>query len=274
MATNRKTGRRLKVSGCGRLDVAHGLKFGFTLIELLVVVSIIAVLVAILLPALGEARNQAHRVVCKAQLHQVGIGIVMYASDNNDKLSVGNFFNYPIANPGDSNGNGVPNEPTDNFVGTDLQPYLSEDLSIFLCPANKLVARMPAYSVGTPAGMSTYEWYQSGHFNNFGAGDNWSNYIYYLYFGNYHWETSNYLLSYQELQLRDKGFIYPKDIVGPRAKVMQDMVTDENDIWSFGYNESHEHPNGLYTDGSVDALIRSELEPHARPMGVTVVWYW
>jgi prepilin-type N-terminal cleavage/methylation domain-containing protein len=54
---------------------------GFTLIELLVVISIIALLVAILLPALGAARKSAKNVQCTSNLHQVGIGAQAYATD-------------------------------------------------------------------------------------------------------------------------------------------------------------------------------------------------
>lgn len=55
---------------------------GFTLIELLVVMSIIALLISILLPCLGAAKEQAKRVVCQGQLRQIGIGYHMYADDN------------------------------------------------------------------------------------------------------------------------------------------------------------------------------------------------
>lgn len=54
----------------------------FTLIELLVVVAIIAVLVALLLPALGRARQQAKIVVCAANLHQVGVALVSYMTED------------------------------------------------------------------------------------------------------------------------------------------------------------------------------------------------
>ena len=57
---------------------------GFTLIELLVVVAIIAVLVAILLPALGRARDQAKEVICTSNLKQQGTAFLMYAQENND----------------------------------------------------------------------------------------------------------------------------------------------------------------------------------------------
>ncbi len=59
---------------------------GFTLIELLVVISIIALLVGILLPALGAARKAALDIQCKNQLRQFGIAFMAFATDNRDHL--------------------------------------------------------------------------------------------------------------------------------------------------------------------------------------------
>ncbi|AQT70279.1 putative major pilin subunit [Anaerohalosphaera lusitana] len=62
------------------------LRKGFTLIELLVVISIIALLLAIMMPALGMVKEKARSVVCRTNLKQLYLGATVYASENGGKL--------------------------------------------------------------------------------------------------------------------------------------------------------------------------------------------
>ncbi|MBC8481397.1 MAG: prepilin-type N-terminal cleavage/methylation domain-containing protein [Planctomycetes bacterium] len=61
-------------------------KKAFTLVELLVVISIIALLMAIMMPALNVVKDRAKALVCKSNLKQMGLGVEMYLTNNDDKL--------------------------------------------------------------------------------------------------------------------------------------------------------------------------------------------
>ena len=71
------------------MKTKSGKRRGFTLIELLVVISIIALLISILMPALSKAREQAKAAICMTQLKQWGLCFAMYMDDNDEKFALG-----------------------------------------------------------------------------------------------------------------------------------------------------------------------------------------
>lgn len=94
---------------------------GFTLIELLVVISIIALLMSILIPTLGRAREQARRTHCANNLKQITLALTMYALDNDDKLPLQTFEDYWIWDM--------------SYFATDLVLASGGDRKTFYCPS-------------------------------------------------------------------------------------------------------------------------------------------
>ena len=76
------------------------LRRAFTLVELLVVIGIIAVLISILMPALGRIRDQANRTKCMSNVRSIMQGIVMYSSENKLSLPYSNWGGNPRGIPG------------------------------------------------------------------------------------------------------------------------------------------------------------------------------
>jgi prepilin-type N-terminal cleavage/methylation domain-containing protein len=69
-----------------------GKSIGFTLVELLVVIAVVGLLVSIIIPALGRARDQANLLLCKVRLRNVCVGALLYAQDNNSYLPASDQF--------------------------------------------------------------------------------------------------------------------------------------------------------------------------------------
>ena len=115
----------------------------FTLVELLVVISIVALLVAMLLPALKNAREQAKRVLCQGNLRQTHLVVTDYSYDNHDWLPFPG-YGYPACNvnPGnyylvpDPDISGSPNTiPVYMNFGSGLDPNYVTSPKLWLCPS-------------------------------------------------------------------------------------------------------------------------------------------
>lgn len=202
---------------------------GFTLIELLVVISIIALLVAILLPALRSAREAAKQTQCGSQLRQIGLATHMYAQEYKSTLPTHSFYNYPYAS--DAIPGGYSQE---TFVGKQLLPYLSNSVITFYCP---LLKRQHWYS----------DFLNAGQFVRDGSGF-WT--ISYMYFG-----TS---LEIAPFYTRDRGYVVRLE-ENPAAKLFQDSITTHSVVQT-----SHDPANSLFSDGSVAREKQEDLPEHAR----------
>jgi prepilin-type N-terminal cleavage/methylation domain-containing protein/prepilin-type processing-associated H-X9-DG protein len=123
---------------------------GFTLIELLVVIAIIAILAAILFPVFAQARAKARQAACLSNEKQIGLAVMQYAQDYDEKLP-GNSGRFG----GFGSGVGIQAPPTYgadtmnsavNLVPRDIQPYL-KNWDVFICP------QAPPRSTGTAAAI-------------------------------------------------------------------------------------------------------------------------
>ena len=131
---------------------------GFTLIELLVVVAIIALLVSILMPALGQAKFQAKRVFCLNNIKQQHLAQMIYATDNDGRFATHNDWGPSFVRSA---------QPIGSDFCRELMDAYMDDPKVLLCPLQKTFG----------GSYSDLEWYTSfgGGYSGWSFVDNFGN---------------------------------------------------------------------------------------------------
>jgi prepilin-type N-terminal cleavage/methylation domain-containing protein len=250
-------------------------KHGFTLVELLVVISILAVLMAVLLPALGKARRLARRAVCASNLRQVGIAIATYgAMDSYGRLP-------------ESNGYTCKYIPRDSYET--LKLVSPGDQKIFVCPEYGLFKEQIITELSDSELNRTYRWepFPSSYDNGKGV---WIGYFY---------------LGGRDMSNWDWDFL-PSDVnkwespqrltASGKLPVMVDLIEQASGSWHWteavhrrnGWTRlftsggvepdeiGAEGGNSLHLDGSVVWTKMSELKkyPRSQPGAYRSFGYW
>lgn len=230
-------------------------KRGFTLIELLVVISIIAMLLAVLMPTLHRVRLQAQKVVCTSNLKQLSIGMQVYCQSNDDNtiynLQVGgHFWFHNIAPYLGAKGYKRAAEDTEK---DEANPFLERGMGVLFCPVTK---------------KTKDEWDNEGYFRKVGTATNrWAFYSSEGSYGISTWVTSNNISA----QRRYPGYTYMKLI---QTKANTPLFADCTHLSSLPLDTDPGPDNNKIIngpgDGGANLMWRYTIDRHNRAINVAL----
>ncbi len=219
---------------------SQAIRPGFTLIELLVVIAIIAILAAILFPVFARARENARRSSCQSNLKQIGLGLLQYAQDYDEK------FTNTYIDPGGAG--------TEKRIWAQIvQPYV-KSIQIFQCPSDPST-RVQSWSTNpAPAGLGVPNPFHMSYAANLNVGGAQTGPVSLAAVNSP--VTTVYVTDAAGTALPAAPWISATAPANPSAWILVDPTNaaaqDANtDIWAAPFPRHLEMVNVLYVDGHV-----------------------